>query len=132
MPGEDDLDKLLSRLSPALSPEHYVFVTFDNARYGAHAELEPIASFREREGLTLVLSKAKADESGLAYESEFRCITLNVHSRLDAVGLTAAVSRRLADLGISANVIAGYFHDHIFVPHERAQAALTALQQLSV
>ena len=118
-------------MSPRLAPGEYVFCTFANARYGDFAELEPVASASEAEGLTLVLPKSKADDEGLRYESVFRRISLSVHSSLDAVGLTAAFSTRLAERGISANVIAGYYHDHIFVQAEHAQAAIDALEDLA-
>jgi hypothetical protein len=108
----------------------YVFCTFANARYGEHSELEPIAAFTETEGLTLVIPKSKADEHRLNYHLVFRGITLNVHSSLNAVGLTAAFSSKLAEHGISANVIAGYFHDHIFVQKEHAEKAIAALNEL--
>lgn len=96
-----------------------------------YLHLEPIATFKELEGLTLVLTKDKADNAGLNYEGVFRQITLTVHSSLDAVGLTAAVSTKLAAKGISANIIAAYYHDHIFVSSEQAEQALLALKELS-
>jgi hypothetical protein len=46
------------------------------------------------------------------------------------VGLTAAVSNRLAEAGISANMIAAYFHDHIFVSSAQADLALNVLLEL--
>ena len=131
MSGEKNLHRLLASLSPELTGGEYVFCTFPGARYADHAELEPVAAIRESEGLTLVIPKRKADEKQLAYDSVFRRITLNVHSSLDAVGLTAAFSARLADSGISANVIAGYYHDHIFVQDECAEKALAALHELT-
>jgi len=130
MAGEKNLEKLLTSMSPTLMDGEYVFCTFDNARYGDYSELEPIAAFTETEGLTLVIPKSKADEHSLTYQLVFRGITLNVHSSLDAVGLTAAFSSKLAEHGISANVIAGYFHDHIFVQKEHAEKAIAALNEL--
>ena len=61
--------------------------------------------------------------------SRYSAKSLMIHSSLDAVGLTAAVASRLADHGISANVVAGYYHDHIFVPVEAAEQALGALKE---
>ena len=60
-----------------------------------------------------------------------RQITLKVHSSLEAIGLTAAMSRALMEAGISANVVAAYYHDHIFVPAADAERAVEALRQLS-
>lgn len=131
MTGETDLQKLLASMSPVLMDGEFVFCSFADARYGDHANLAPIAAMQEHEGLTLVIPKAKADEQALDYGSVFRGITLMVHSSLEAVGLTAAFSRKLTEHGISANVIAGYFHDHIFVQHDRAEQALAALRELS-
>ena len=131
MTGETNLANLLSAMSPTLIAGEFVFCSFQNARYGDHAELEPIASISESEGLTLVIPKSKADAHGLKYESLFRGITLTVHSSLDAVGLTAVFSTKLAAHGISANVIAGYFHDHIFVQSDLAENAMAALNELT-
>jgi len=130
MTGEKNLEKLLASLSPTLMDGEYVFCTFDNARYGERSELEPIAAFTETEGLTLVIPKSKADEHRLNYQVVFRGITLNADSSLDAVGLTAALSSKLAEHGISANMIAGYFRDHIFVQKEHAEKAIAALNEL--
>jgi len=131
MTGEKNLGKLLPVISPALIAGEYVFCSFEKARYGDHSDLEPIAAVTESEGLTLIIPKSKADEHAIEYESVFRCIPLNVHSSLDAVGLTAAFSSKLADHGISANVIAGYFHDHIFVQTELADRAIAAISEIA-
>lgn len=131
MSGETELQQLLRAMSPVLLEHDYVFSTIRNARYGDYSETCPIASFTENEGLTLVVLKNAAEQSGLSYQGVFRCITLGVHSSLEAVGLTAAVSGVLADHGISANIIAAYFHDHIFVPSEFADQALGILLTLN-
>jgi hypothetical protein len=127
MTGERDLDRMLADLKPALLPGEFVFCSLPGARYGDCAELAPLASVIEPEGLSLVLSREAADDAGLPYGSVHRCISLGVHSSLEAVGLTAAIAARLAERGISANVIAGAFHDHILVPVARAGDALAAL-----
>jgi len=118
-------------MSPVLSTGEFVFVTFAQARYGDHVELQPIASFNEPEGLTLVVPKECADQHDVPYNSVFSTITLQVHSSLEAVGLTAAFSAALSEQGISANVIAGFYHDHIFVPQESAATAMAALVALT-
>jgi hypothetical protein len=94
------------------------------------AGVEPFATVREPEGLTIVLRQDDADRAGLPYDGEFAKITLRVHSALDAVGLTAAVSAALAARGVSANVIAGRHHDHVFVPADCARDAIDALSRL--
>lgn len=130
MPGIIDLNKLLKSLSPEIRPHDFVFCTFDEP-VGDFQQYNPIATFREKEGLTLVVTRPTAEKHQLKYDGIFRQITLNVHSSLEAVGLTAAVAARLAELNISANVIAAYHHDHVFVPAPDAEAALSALVELS-
>jgi len=91
--------------------------------------LQPISCYQEQEGLSLLLSKSAADSAGLSYSSVFCGITLSVHSSLDAVGFTAAVAKKLARNGISANVIAAHYHDHVFVPADKAKLALALLRE---
>ncbi len=129
MAGEKNLENLLLSMSPVLIEGDYVFCTIKDSKYGDYAETRPIASFAEAEGLTLVLLKETAEGAGLSYESVFRCITLGIHSSLEAVGLTAAVAGKLASHGIAANVIAAYFHDHIFVQSELADHAIGILSE---
>jgi hypothetical protein len=125
--GEKNLGKLLGSMSPVLVKGEYVFCTLKNSKYGDYADARPIASFEEAEGLTLVLPKQAADSFGLSYDGIFRCITLGVHSSLEAVGLTAAVAGKLANHGIAANMIAAYFHDHVFVQANLAEQAIGLL-----
>lgn len=129
MTGETDLSKLLSSMAPRMMEGEFVFCTVKDAKYGDYTQLSPVATFCEDEGLTLVVPRHIADKAGLCYESVFRGITLTVHSSLHAVGLTAAVSGKLAEQGISANVMAAYYHDHIFVQSGRADEALAVLSE---
>ena len=130
MAGITEIDELLKSMSPELRGNEYVFCTLDGC-YSDYVHLNPLACFVEAEGLTLIIPVESADNAQLAYESKFRQITLTVHSSLDAVGLTAAVATKLAAHGISANVVAAYYHDHIFVQTEKADEALLALREFS-
>jgi hypothetical protein len=131
MTGETNLEKLINTMSPILNDGEYVFHSSPDTGYGDYPELRPIISVQESEGLTLVIPKESADVNAIAYDSVFRMITLEVHSSLDAVGLTAAFAKTLTEYGISANVVAGFFHDHIFVQLQDADKAMTALAELS-
>ncbi len=131
MSGETDLGKLLASLSPQLMSGEYVFTSFENAQYGDYLELAPIAAMMESEGLTLVITKQRADEHSISYDAVFSGITLKIHSSLEAVGLTAAFAKKLTEHGISANVIAGFYHDHLFVQTKDAADAMNALAELS-
>lgn len=122
MVGETDLPILLRHLEPVLNAGEFVFCRVDSAD-----GLDPLGVFRETEGLTVILSKGRAEELGLARSSAFAWITLSVHSSLDAVGLTAAVSRALTEAGISCNVVAAFHHDHLFVPVSDAARAMEVL-----
>jgi hypothetical protein len=126
MAGILELDELLKSMSPEIQSGEYVFCTVDGD-YADYAYLNPLGIFMESEGLTIIVPIEAAEKAQLAYESRFKQITLTVHSGLDAVGLTAAVATKLASRGISANVVAAYYHDHIFVQAEKAEKALSAL-----
>ena len=127
MTGEKNITTLLRSISPKLIEDSFVFCTVKDGKYGDCAEAMPIASYLEEEGLTLVINKEIADRLGYVYEGVFKCITLEVYSSLESVGLTAAVSTKLCGHNISANVFAGFYHDHIFVPLDMAHKAHTLL-----
>jgi len=131
MSGIDDLQTLVEEMSPRLLRQSFCFIHKPLSRYGDFSVLRPIASFQEKEGLTLVIPHEAAIESGFAAAPVFSCLTLGVHSALTSVGLTAIVSSRLAEQGISVNVIAGYFHDHFFIPEADARRALAVLQSMA-
>ncbi|MGK0272230.1 MAG: hypothetical protein ACI88H_002896 [Cocleimonas sp.] len=128
MSGIMEIDELLNTMSPAIQSGEYVFCNVSR-KLTEFVHLNPLATFIESEGLTLILSVKDADEAEIAYEGKYKQITLTVHSSLEAVGLTAAVANKLTDKGISANVVAAYYHDHIFVQSEKAEEALLALQE---
>lgn len=130
MSGITNLQTLLANLKPTLASGEFVFITRPKAKYGDGADLKPIAAFEESEGLTLIIPKDRADEAGIRYDEVFRMITLQVHSDLCAVGLTAAMADVLAKRGISANVVAAFYHDHIFIPSSQAERAMKALNEL--
>ena len=127
MAGIIELDELLKSMTPEIKSGEYVFCTV-GGQCTDYTHLNPLAFFVEPEGLTLILSVEAAEKAQLAYESKFKQITLTVHSSLDAVGLTAAVATKLTSCDISANVVAAYYHDHIFVQSEKADEALLALK----
>jgi hypothetical protein len=131
MSGQTELKSILQSLSPQLLAETYAFCTLPNASYGDCLGAAPIASFQEQEGLTLVVPQDRAEAAGLEYTGLFRCISLQVHSSLESVGLTAVVAGKLAVYDISVNMIAGYYHDHLFVPAAQAEQALELLNNLS-
>ena len=125
-----DLDILLNSMSPELIEGDYVFCTVEGG-LADYVHLNPMATFREKEGLTLVLTEEVATQAQLSFDGVFSMITLSVHSSLEAVGLTAAFATKLGSYGISANVIAGYYHDHIFVQKHEADQAMSALREFS-
>jgi hypothetical protein len=128
MAAERDLTRLLRGLRPELNPGRFVFTTVTGP---VPLGVQPVVTVTEPEGRTLVLPQHEADAAGLGYDYVAGWITLRVNSALDAVGLTAAVAGELAWAGLSCNVIAGYHHDHLFVPHDRSAQAVTVLEALA-
>lgn len=131
MVAETDLNVLLKNLNPVANSENYVFTTLAAERLTSTLIKAAKGMFQEREGTTLILPVTAAKQANLQYEGYYRCITCEVHSSLDAVGMTAAMSTALGNAGISANVVAAYYHDHIFVPAEKVDVALDVLTSLS-
>ena len=130
MSGGTDIATLLADMDPTLSAVEVVFCSFPNAAVADQAFLDPIGSFIEPEGLSLIISRQVAEAHGIAFSVVLQGITLNVHSSLEAVGLTAAVAGRLTQHGISANIVAAYHHDRVFVPVADAERALAVLRTL--
>jgi hypothetical protein len=124
---EQDLARLLGGMGPHLNSGRYVFTCVKKIPKG----VEPVVTVAEEEGLTLVVRQEEADKAGLEYDYVAGWITLRVRSPLEAVGLTAAVAAELAEAGISCNVVAGFHHDHLFVPHDRVVAAIELLDALA-
>lgn len=125
--GETDLARMLGSLDVDIRPGGYVFVSTpdrdETLAHQAHAAVD------EAEGITYVLRREDADARGLEYDFVAAWLSLRVHSALQAVGLTAAVSAALAERGIACNVLAGFHHDHLLVPHDRRDEAVAALAQ---
>jgi uncharacterized protein len=131
MTGIVELSALIANLEPVLVEGEFVYATVPANGLDDYLSLRPMGLFFEPEGLTLILPVQTAAEAGLKASALLRCITMTVHSSLEAVGLTAAMATALTKEGISANVVAAYFHDHIFVPTADAERAVEALKSLS-
>ena len=129
MPGETNLQKLLGSMSPELLPGIFVFATLPPGT-PMPAGINPVMIFRESEGDTLILLEEEARAADLLAVFPSRMITLNVHSSLDAVGFLAAITTRLATAGMGVNPVSGYFHDHLFVPVDRADKAMAILEDI--
>jgi hypothetical protein len=117
-------------MQPVLLPETYAYVTVPSGR-PIPATLNPLASFREPEGWSLLVTEREAGMSGLAQSFWCRGIQLGIQPSLYAVGLLAAISERLARAGISINIISAYHRDYVFVPIARADEALNILRRLA-
>ena len=130
MPGETNLQKLLGSMSPELLPGIFVFATLPPGT-PLPDNLHPVMTFREREGDTLILLEEEANAAGLSSAFPSRMITLNVHSSLEAVGFLAVIATRLAAAGMGVNPVSAYFHDHLFIPANRAEEAMTILEALA-
>jgi len=129
-PGETNLEALLSTLQVVLSPETFVFLTFAEPKTLPDS-LYVQMMFREAEGTTVITTQDSAISHGLEYTFPSRMITLNIHSSLEAVGFMAVISAKLTEFSIGVNPVSGYFHDHCFVPSEKALEAVKVLEKLA-
>lgn len=128
MKGETNIKTLLKNLQPVLNKGEYVFVSVKTL-VGIDRN-DTVCEFKEKEGITIVLERKKAASLNFKFDFIASWITLNIHSSLDAVGLTAIFSSELAKNNISCNVISGYYHDHIFIDKKDAKNALKILNIL--
>ncbi len=129
MSGEKDLETLLRSMRPKLSESHFVFCNTSPNRLSA-LKMKPLFVFREEEGVTIIIEKWQADSESLDYDDVWSWIALTVHSSLSAVGFLAAITAKLSENAISVNVASAYFHDHLFVPQEKASLAMQVLVDL--
>jgi hypothetical protein len=128
MEGEINLNTILENLNPVLNEGKYVFTKVDSLEQVPFSKI--LFLFKEKEGITVVLEKHFAEELNLHFSYIASWITLEVHSSLAAVGLTAAFSQALGNANISCNVVAAYLHDHIFVDENDALKAMDVLLNL--
>lgn len=127
--GEKEIETLIQNMEPILNHGDYVFTTVSDIE--SIPRSITVCEMQEQEGTTIVLSKQDAERLGLQFDYIASWITLNIHSSLEAVGLTAAFSTALANQNISCNVIAGYYHDHIFIDQKDQDKAMNVLIDLS-
>ena len=127
--GETNLQALISNMEPVLNEGEYVFSTVTDI--DAIPRKDTICEVKEKEGVTVILSIENAKKLGLPYTFVAAWITLNIHSSLDAVGLTAAFATELGKNNISCNVVAGYYHDHIFVDVKDKEKAVEVLWEMT-
>jgi hypothetical protein len=130
MEGEKNLEKLLKTMKPSLNEGDYVFCTINDITTIESSDI--IMFFREQEGFTVIIKKELADSLKLEYSFVASWITLTVHSSLEAVGLTAAFSKALSQEGISCNVVAAFYHDHIFVGKNDTDKAMIILNRFAI
>lgn len=129
MTGELNLDTLLKTMKPRLNIGEFVFCSIKDL---ASLDLnDTVLIFKEEEAVTIIIKKEIAERLKLDYSFISSWITLTVHSSLEAVGLTAAFSKALSDNGISCNVVAAFYHDHIFVDKKDAEKAMAVLNKFS-
>lgn len=125
-----ELKDILGNLKPRILEGSFVFTTSNDELDHLMKTFKPIATFREEEGITLVISKDEADKFNIKYDSLFRCISLGVHSSLNSYGLISSISRELTKKKISSNVFSGFYHDHIFVQADLVDTALQVINSL--
>jgi uncharacterized protein len=126
MSGQTDLSEVLKTLK----------ITCDNIQYGftsvkeIHSDVEVLGTFRENEGLTVLADVSYFKKNNIQYDGPYAKLTIEVHTSLDLVGLTAVLARKLAEGNISANVVAAYYHDYIFVQYGKYKQAINLLESL--
>ncbi|PCI88157.1 MAG: ribonuclease H family protein [Hyphomicrobiales bacterium] len=127
--GTTNLPKLIASMQPELQPHIYVFAKTNDKTLAT--SLNPIMQFQEPEATTLILRQTIAKKHSLDHEFPCRMITLKIHSSLQAVGFLALITSHLAKHNIAVNPVSGFYHDHLFIAHDKAEQAMTALAELT-
>ena len=128
MPGLTDLQTVLDSIVVECDEVTYGFATQPVLPDAPLVKFE--AQIREKEGTTIIAATEHLESAGIKYEGPFAKLTVNVHTSLDLIGLTAVLATKLAENDISANVVAGFFHDHIYVQFDKRQEAIDSIAGL--
>lgn len=128
MVGQTNLPEVLKSLRVSCDEVQYGFASVQEHQKNTDNRI--LGIFKEKEGLTIIASREYFDENNIEYEGPYAKLTIEVHTSLELVGLTAVLAKKLADNQISANVVAGYFHDHIFVQYAVRQKAVEVIANL--
>lgn len=128
--GISNLDKLIKEMKPILFKEDYVFCTLPEKQFTT-LNLKLLLIFKEEEGITFIIEKKTAELNSFQYSGVWSLITLTVHSDLSAVGFLARITAALAKAEISVNAVSAYYHDHLFVPTEKADKAMKVLKEMT-
>lgn len=130
MSGENNLDILLADMRPELRHQPYVFLT-SAKDFDEKIKSGAVMVFLEAEGVTIVVAEEIAQVLKIEYQNTWAMITLTIHSDLNAIGFLAAITKKLADAGISVNAVSAFYHDHLFVPWEKRDNAMNILRSFS-
>lgn len=131
MSGEKDLEAILRSILVSCDGKEYIYCATNSDSALMSLLPDAIGLFREDEATTVIMLKDLLQPSDYIQTSDsYAKLTIDVHTSLEAVGLTAAIAKVLTDYGISANVVAAYYHDHIFVPYKSKDKAVEALSSL--
>lgn len=128
MSGQRNLTEVLKSLQISCDNIEYGFGTIKTNAIELTSEI--LGTFKETEGLTVIAQKEYLEKNNIHHEGIYAKLTIEVHTSLELVGLTAVLAKQLGENNISANVIAGYFHDHIFVQYDLREKAIVALNHL--
>jgi len=130
MVGIQNLDQLMKSMKPELGESDFILCSVSDKQL-VNLKVKPLMTFKEKEGITLILYRKDAEVNSIKYEGVWALITMTVHSDLAAVGFLARLAAALAKEGISVNAVSAFYHDHLFVPKEKSKEAMKVLQKLS-
>lgn len=130
MSGQTDLSEILASITVSVRPDDYVIVALPSTTPPPPLGDGVAALITEAEGTTVVSTFSRAAHEEWPYDFVASWLTIDIHSALESIGLTATFSRQLGRAGIPCNVLAGFFHDHILVPHDKRDAAVEVIEAL--
>lgn len=128
MSGLTDLKDTLDSLKVSCDEIEYGFASIPDDSVISRDKV--LATFQENGRLAVIAPKEYLDSKEIENEGPYAKLTIDVHTSLELVGLTAVMATKLAKNGISANVVAAFYHDHVFVQYNLRQRAIELLESM--
>ncbi len=128
MSGLTDLKDTLDSLKVSCDEIEYSFASVPDDSLISRDKV--LATFQENGRLAVIAPKEFLDSKEIENEGPYAKLTIDVHTSLELVGLTAVMATKLAKNGISANVVAAFYHDHVFVQYDLRKKAIELLESL--
>lgn len=122
-----DLDQYL-KLGTVITPKETYAVVKSKKTYE-----DAFANVVDRFETTVIIEESKYNKNdAIDYNGGWRLFTLDLVFSFDSIGVTAKISRKLADYDISIIPLASYSRDHFLIKEENFEKSINAFKELGI